>query len=211
MDHVKIYNQIIGRARTRTFEGYKERHHIIPKCLGGLNDKSNIVELTAREHFLCHMLLCEIYPNELKLKQALWLMAIGKQKVKGKHYKLNSRLYDNIKKNLKVSEETKIKMSNSFKGRKWTKEQNLKRSIKIKGRILSQETKNKISNSNKGKIVNNKPILQYDLKGNFIKEWVSQKEAYRVTKIHYGSISYCCKGKIKTAGKFIWKFKNDLK
>ena len=84
MDYQKIYNQIVEKAKNRMLEGYKEKHHIIPKCLGGNNDKDNLVELTAREHFLCHMLLCEIYPKEYKLKHALFLMAIGKQKVKEK-------------------------------------------------------------------------------------------------------------------------------
>ena len=52
---------------------YKEKHHVIPKCLGGLNEKSNLIELTAREHFLCHCLLCEIDPENEKLKYALYL------------------------------------------------------------------------------------------------------------------------------------------
>ena len=82
MNYQKIYNQIIERAKNRQLEGYKEKHHVIPKCIGGLNDKENLVELTAREHFLCHRLLCEIYPNNQKLLWALWLMAIGKQKNK---------------------------------------------------------------------------------------------------------------------------------
>ena len=78
MDYQKIYNQIIERAKNRILECYKEKHHIVPKCLGGDNNENNLVELTAREHFLCHMLLCEIYPNENKLKHVLFLMAIGK-------------------------------------------------------------------------------------------------------------------------------------
>jgi hypothetical protein len=84
MDYQRIYNQIIERAKTRQLDGYKEKHHIVPKCLGGSNDKINLVELTAREHFICHVLLCEIYPKENKLKHALFLMAIGKQKIKEK-------------------------------------------------------------------------------------------------------------------------------
>ena len=82
MDYTKTYNQIIERAQNRKLDGYTEKHHIVPKCIGGLDVKENIVKLTAREHFLCHMLLCEIYPKENKLKHALFLMAIGKQKVK---------------------------------------------------------------------------------------------------------------------------------
>jgi len=93
MDHQKIYNQIIERAQSRQLEGYKEKHHIMPKCIGGLDIKENLVELTAREHFLCHILLCKIYPENLKLKQALWLMSIGKQKNKLNMYKPSLRTY----------------------------------------------------------------------------------------------------------------------
>jgi len=38
---------------------YKERHHIIPKCMGGTNEESNLIDLTAREHFDAHKLLYE--------------------------------------------------------------------------------------------------------------------------------------------------------
>jgi len=50
----------------------------------------------------------------------------------------------------------------------------------------------------------NKPILQYDLQMNFIKEWPSLTEAKKYTN---GDIQACCSGKQKTAGKYIWKFK----
>jgi hypothetical protein len=82
MNYQKIYDQIIKQAKTRKLDGYKEKHHIIPKCIGGLDTKENLVELTAREHFICHRLLCKIYPDNLKLKYALDLMNIGKQKQK---------------------------------------------------------------------------------------------------------------------------------
>lgn len=63
------------------------------------------------------------------------------------------------------------------------------------------ETLNKKSNG--GKEV---PILQYDLNGNFIKEWSGMREAKRVLGIK-GNITQCCKGKRKTASGYIWKYK----
>ena len=47
----------MDRAKERKLKGYVERHHIIPRSKGGSDDKSNIVELTAREHLLSHWLL----------------------------------------------------------------------------------------------------------------------------------------------------------
>ena len=43
--------------------GYTERHHILPKCMGGSNEKHNLVDLTAEEHFLAHQLLVKMYPD----------------------------------------------------------------------------------------------------------------------------------------------------
>ena len=53
-----------------------EIHHIKPKCLDGTNDADNLVTLTLREHFICHKLLVHIYPNEVSLKYALWMICV---------------------------------------------------------------------------------------------------------------------------------------
>jgi hypothetical protein len=67
MNYNKIYNSLIDRAKNRTLEGYKESHHIVPKSIGGSNKADNLVNLTAREHFLAHWLLVKIHPKEFKL------------------------------------------------------------------------------------------------------------------------------------------------
>ena len=75
MDYQKIYNQIINRARRnrqRNMGIYYERHHVIPRCMGGKHGE--VVLLTGREHYICHLLLCEIYPENIKLKHARWIM-----------------------------------------------------------------------------------------------------------------------------------------
>jgi len=57
--YTKWYWQIIDAAKIRHFpiDAYTEQHHVIPKSLGGSNNKSNLVKLTAREHFIVHLLL----------------------------------------------------------------------------------------------------------------------------------------------------------
>lgn len=52
-----------------------------------------------------------------------------------------------------------------------------------------------------------KPILQYDLNGNFIKEWPSCKDASNELKLNHGSLNKCCNNKQLTAYKHIWKYK----
>lgn len=53
-----------------------------------------------------------------------------------------------------------------------------------------------------------KNVLQYDLNGNFIREWGSLTEAANNLNIKKASISSCCKGRNKTSGGYIWKLKN---
>jgi hypothetical protein len=56
-----------------------------------------------------------------------------------------------------------------------------------------------------------KPVLQFDLKGNFIREWENAKEVERILGIKSSNIYACAKGKknYKTAGGFIWKYKSN--
>jgi hypothetical protein len=60
MDYSKQYNLLMERAKDRVLEVYSENHHIIPKCLGGSDDKSNMARLTAEEHYVAHQLLTRI-------------------------------------------------------------------------------------------------------------------------------------------------------
>jgi hypothetical protein len=75
MDYTKIYNNIIHRAQNRILEGYIEKHHIIPKCLGGNNDIINLVALTPEEHYLCHLILVKIHPSNRKILHAAKMMS----------------------------------------------------------------------------------------------------------------------------------------
>jgi len=83
MNYQKHYDSLVQRASKRTLEGYVEKHHTIPKCMGGADEISNIVELTAEEHFVAHQLLVKMYPDNRKLVYALILMSgnNGKNKV----------------------------------------------------------------------------------------------------------------------------------
>ena len=225
MDYTRIYDQIIERAQNRKLDGYTEKHHIIPKCMDGLDVKENIVKLTAREHFLCHMLLCEIYPQKNKLKHALFLMAIGKQKVKEKTYVIGSRVYERLKTEYSEmltgkpqTQETKNKKSKSMLG-VWegkTKEEMSEIGQKRWNTRKKNGTDkitwgNKISQSLKGRDTTqanqsrSKPILQFDTQNNFLKEWPSISEAERQLG---GDIKSAIAGRQKTAAGFIWKPKN---
>lgn len=72
------YFSIVGAARVRELSGYTERHHIIPKSVGGSNDRNNIVRLTPREHYICHLLLPRFTDGIARKKMiyARWCMSI---------------------------------------------------------------------------------------------------------------------------------------
>jgi Straboviridae homing endonuclease len=83
MNHLKYYEFIIKQAKSvnrKKSQGiYYENHHIIPRCLGGLDVKENLVLLTAKEHFVCHKLLTYIYPKNRKIALAYHRMAFSKK------------------------------------------------------------------------------------------------------------------------------------
>ena len=100
MNYYKHYNALIERARGRKLEGYKEKHHIIPRCMDGTNDSTNIVNLTAREHYLAHILLTKIYTNHYGLLKAAMMMAMCKSRGQYRHSRMNNRTYASLKERL---------------------------------------------------------------------------------------------------------------
>ena len=165
MNYLRHYNLLIFRARNRILDGYVERHHIIPKCLNGPEDDENIVILTAREHFLAHLLLVKIYPEERKLLFAVRMMS-GNPTGKRNTNKTYAWIKERISK-LGHSEETKKKIGrsgsdNAFYGKTHKQETKDKQSEVMKGRLVgelnpffgkkhSKEIQDKISQQNLGR------------------------------------------------------------
>lgn len=154
------YYQIINNAKTRTIVSKPDRHHIIPKCMGGGNDPANLVNLTAREHFICHRLLIKMVDSTFKSKlvYAAWQQS---RSAKFKGTRITSRTF------AKLREE----MSNTYTGRKripFTDEWRNNMSSSKKGeknymfnRNHSDDTLEKISTNRKGKCVGeNNPFFK---------------------------------------------------
>lgn len=77
MNYQRIYDQLVERAKDRVLEGYQERHHIVPRCLGGSDENNNLVGLTPDEHFFAHVLLVKIHPEHHGLIHAANNMGRG--------------------------------------------------------------------------------------------------------------------------------------
>ena len=83
MNYKLHYQKLIERANNRLLTGvYIEKHHIIPKCMGGSDSDDNLVKLTAEEHFVAHQLLVKIYPINKRLLSALSKMCSSSSKNK---------------------------------------------------------------------------------------------------------------------------------
>ena len=152
--YTKYYFIIIERAKARpTITGYKEKHHIIPKCFGGSNLSSNLVSLTAKEHFVCHLLLTRMVPEELRYKMtyAIWMMT-NKNKNQSSRYAPSAARYQKIREETFKCNKKKIPWSKGRKLPPLTEEHKRKVSIGNKGKVISQETRQKISAANKGKL-----------------------------------------------------------
>ena len=101
----KTYDEFIGeiltkRGRFNCGDEYHERHHIVPKCLGGSDDDANLIDLFAREHFIAHRLLALENPDNDKLVYAWWAM---------------SHLSDHNQKRVEVSAEEYEEAKNKYK------------------------------------------------------------------------------------------------
>ena len=89
-----------------------------------------------------------------------------------------------------------------------SKEHKEKISLANKGKAKSIEHINKLKKRTGALNQNSKAVLQYDSNNDFIKDFESAGEAERYTNISSSSILKCCRNERKTAGKYIWKFKN---
>lgn len=122
------YYSIIDSSLTRiqNKSEYIERHHIIPKSLGGSNDKSNLVSLTAKEHFICHALLCRMCINRdhyFKMLNAFQRMQTSNSDQK----RYTSNLYQYFKEEISIAKSILMSGENNpFYGKTHTEESIIK-------------------------------------------------------------------------------------
>jgi hypothetical protein len=116
------YFSIIDQAK-REPRSDGEVHHIIPRSLGGSNCITNLVKLSFREHFLCHLLLTKMTEGEDRTKMAYALKFMTAKSARQNRYICTSRSFEIVKKlfaearrNTIHREESKAKTSKSMRG-----------------------------------------------------------------------------------------------
>jgi len=197
------YNQLIETRRIRSLatDEYREKHHILPRSLGGSDSVENLIELTAREHFIAHLLLARIHSgkNGMKMVHALRRMLTGNNR-----YVPNSRTYEIIRKMSMTkcsgennpmygrtgenhpnfgkydaiwTEERRKHISDTSKGRKWTPEQREKLVAAHKAKWADPEYRSKMSakHAGKKKTDEHKANIGKALRGRVVSEETRQK------------------------------------
>ena len=138
MTYQEFINSIKESRPLNEWFEYSERHHIIPRCLGGTDDEENLIYLTLKEHFIAHKLLAEENPDNSKLIKAYWMMCNHSKVCSPEDYEEGRRNFINS-----------IKGSNNPFSRPEVKEKLKEYQHGMKGKKHSEETKLKMSESHK--------------------------------------------------------------
>lgn len=226
MDYKKHYNLLIQKAIKRPIiKDYGEIHHIIPRCMGGSNEKDNLVKLTAREHFIAHLLLAKEYGGKL------WA-AVNRMLNSNVH---NSRDYEFIRKQysksitgegnprfgVSLSKETKIKISLGNSGKVWSEDQKktLRKSMKnyFKNNKRSRSNRLKTSKSKGGKpfkvykaiVIGSNSRWQNVQVGEYIGTWQIARQCATDLGIDHQGIGKCLKGNRRHCKGYIFIYQDN--
>jgi len=178
MNYQKIYDNLILSRSNKTLkkDEYYESHHIVPKCIGGSDDKTNLIFLTYREHFLAHLLLTKIYPEHRGINYALLCML--RKHTHGRV--ITSKVYETIKKNFSKFKKLYCNIENPGKSKK-SRESAKKRMLE-KNPISLDPSKNRTA----------QPIKIYFEDGK-IEKYKYAKEFCNVSGVSYATMKYWLK------------------
>jgi len=187
MNYYKIYDRLIDRAKDRllNIDVYVEKHHIKPKCLGGSDKNSNIVTLTAREHFIAHQLLLKIYPKHKGVVFGAFMLSKQGKVKSSRNYKWVREKFISLNRGRRVKyiSKTCIVCNKKFE--------------------VVPSKKHQICCSYKcacrGGYVRKKgvPVVIYDNKNSTWLTFESRKEATQVLKLNVGDCSSLLAGRLK--------------
>lgn len=205
-EYYRKYIELIDYAKSEEYElqEYYEKHHIVPrsfyekKHMSIDNSDDNLVALNLQDHFMAHWYITKCCVQKMKrsMEYAVVLMS---NMVNCKTNREDTAIAKAVAFALSKVDKMKIPMS---------EEQRRKISEANTGNHHSEETKKRMATLKFGNHnALTKLILQFSKSGEFIAEYPSIMEAERQTGISNSSICQCCKGNRKSAGGFIWKYK----
>lgn len=133
-----IDNILQTRGRFACGDEYHERHHIVPKCLGGTNEENNLIDLFAREHFEAHRLLALEHPEQHSLQYAWFMMSNCNTAPTNRRYMVTAQEYEEAKKSY-----SRV-VSLDRKGMRFSEQHRKNISKAQRGKIISEETRRKM-------------------------------------------------------------------
>lgn len=195
MDYEKIYDSLMTKARHRTTPGYYEKHHVVPRCLGGDDCPTNLVKLTPEEHFVAHQLLVKIHPNNSKLAFAAHLMTTHttNRRAGNKLYGwLRRKLSEAMKRNYLENPSPEVQQG-LFRGKSHSVE-----SKKLISKHTSITLRQKMA----------KDIFCFNMQGVFLYKFTNLVEAAEFVGTSPSNIKYCAEGKFKHIKGYLWSYTN---
>lgn len=138
-------------------------------------------------------------PLDSKGYKTIFLCSKGKQATKRTHRLIAETFIPNPENKPFINHINGVKTDNRIENLEWcTPNENIQHAFRTG---LNKGLKSKQS-------PRSRQVLQYDLQGNFIKEWDCITDCERELKINHSHISGCCRGRYKTAHGYKWKYKD---
>jgi hypothetical protein len=149
--YLNRYLRFIDALKNQSIDGYSEKHHIIPRSMGGGDELSNIIVLTLRQHYIAHWMLWKTYGGKMAVAFD-YMNGIKKYgyRLTGRTIKLLSEDVSKRRSERPVSDATKEKQRQAKLGRKLSPEHIEKVRLASTGRFVSEDTKRKVSEAKKG-------------------------------------------------------------
>ena len=154
--YTRWYYNIIEQSKLRNHStkksakeslGYVEKHHIIPKCIGGSDESSNLAYLTAKEHFVCHHLLTKMFDDvDISRKMRFALNKMSHKSDNQSRLKITAKLFDKIRRDF-AKDISIINKNRKYKS--LTDEQKQRISISSKGVSKSKQAVINLTISNR--------------------------------------------------------------
>lgn len=147
MNYANHYEKLCQRGKYRELDSYTEKHHVLPRCLGGTDDPDNIVNLTPEEHYVAHQLLIKMHPTHTGL---IWA-AIQMTRHSKNENRSNNKIYGWLRRKYQHVAKQRTGKKNGSYGKSWYYHPKTLHNIKclpqdvpneyIKGRRLKRKLK----------------------------------------------------------------------
>jgi NUMOD3 motif len=160
-----------------------EKHHILPRSLGGSDEEINIIKLTPREHYIAHLILWKAYGG--KMATAFFLMQQDRTILHLHERTLTAKQYERLRQDYCLSNrDSHIGKPSKLKGKSQSKELVEKRSKALQGHKHSEETKKKLSDKRKEYFTNpeNRKKLSERIKQTFRNGRISYNKGVKMNE-----------------------------